>query len=94
MLNSFQTRYCHYEFLVMPFGLTNALAVFIDLMNRGFRDYLHSFVIMFTDDIFIYFKNKNEHESHLRLGWVAFLGHFIFGDGVEVDLKKTDAVRN
>ena len=27
-----------HEFLVMPFGLTNAPAVFMDLMNRVFRD--------------------------------------------------------
>ena len=89
-----QTRNGHYEFLVMSFRLTNALTPFMDLMNTVYLDYLDSFVIVFNDDILIYSKNKNEHESHLRLGWVAFLGHFIFGDGVEVDLKKTDAVRN
>nr|GFA23104.1 hypothetical protein [Tanacetum cinerariifolium] len=36
----FRTRYGHYEFLVMPFGLTNALAMFMDLMNRIFHEYL------------------------------------------------------
>ncbi|GJY24008.1 putative reverse transcriptase domain-containing protein [Tanacetum coccineum] len=35
---AFRTRYGHYEFQVMPFGLTNAPAVFMDLMNRIFKD--------------------------------------------------------
>ena len=43
---AFWTRYGHYEFLVMSFGLTNAPTVFIDLMNRVFRSYLDSFVIV------------------------------------------------
>ncbi|KAL4014061.1 hypothetical protein IC575_026251 [Cucumis melo] len=51
----------------MSFGLTNAPAVFMDLMNRVFREFLDTFVIVFIDDILIYSKTEAEHEEHLRM---------------------------
>ncbi|KAL0541350.1 hypothetical protein IC582_021392 [Cucumis melo] len=50
----------------MSFGLTNAPTVFMDLMNRVFKDFLDTFVIVFIDDILICSKIKAEHEKHLH----------------------------
>ena len=112
---AFRTRYGHYEFVVMSFGLTNAPALFMDLMNRVFKPYLDSFVVVFIDDILIYSRGEEEHKGHLRvvlqrlreeklyakyekcefwLKEVAFLGHVVSGDGIKVDPKKTDVIRN
>ena len=64
----FRTRYGHYEFFVMPFGLKNAPAAFMDLMNRVFQSYVDHFVVVFIDDILVYSKDRENHESHL---WVV-----------------------
>ncbi|GJR43780.1 putative nucleotidyltransferase, ribonuclease H [Tanacetum coccineum] len=41
-------------------------AVFMDLMNRVFHEFLDKFVIVFIDDILVFSKSKEEHEEHLR----------------------------
>jgi len=51
----------------MPFGVTNALAIFMDLKSRVFSPYLDKFVIMFINNILIYFKRWKEHADHLRI---------------------------
>ncbi|KAL0541606.1 hypothetical protein IC582_021659 [Cucumis melo] len=64
---AFRSRYGHYGFIMMSFGLTNAPTVFMDLMNRVFREFLDTFVIVFIDDILIYSKTEAKHEEHLRI---------------------------
>ncbi|XP_043710382.1 uncharacterized protein LOC122659321 [Telopea speciosissima] len=64
---AFRSCYGHYEFLVMSFRLTNAPAAFMELTNRVFHDVLDKYLIIFSDEIFIYSKSEEEHADHLRL---------------------------
>ncbi|GJT58835.1 putative reverse transcriptase domain-containing protein [Tanacetum coccineum] len=75
----------------MPFGLTNAPAVFMDLMNRVCKSYLDKFVIVFTDDILVYSKDKEEHGKHLKT-ILELLKKEIFG--VHVDPAKIEAIKS
>ncbi|KAA0056785.1 pol protein [Cucumis melo var. makuwa] len=87
---TFRSRYGHYKIIMMLFGLTNAPAIFMDLMNRVFKDFLDTFVIVFIDDILIYSKTEAEHEEHLHQ--VTFLDHVVSSEGVSVDPAKIEAV--
>ena len=51
----------------MPFWLTNASTAFMDLMNRVFRPYVDQFVVVFLDDILVYSKDGENHNTHLRV---------------------------
>ncbi len=55
----------------MPFELCNAPATFQRLMNQVLRKYLGKFVLMYLDDIIIYFKIFEEHKEHVRLVFEA-----------------------
>ena len=63
----FRTRYGHYEFLVMRFGLTNAPTAFMNLMNCAFRSYVDQFVVVFIDDILVFSKDREDHDTQLRV---------------------------
>ncbi|KAL4035318.1 hypothetical protein IC575_004002 [Cucumis melo] len=91
---AFRTRYGHYEFRVMPFGLTNAPAVFMDLMNRIFHQYLDQFVIVFIDDILVYLVDRESHEEHLRIVLQTLVINSFSAKGVSVDPQKVEAVVN
>ena len=45
----------------------NAPIVFMCLMNVVFIEYLDKFVIVFLDDILVYYKSWEENEKHLRM---------------------------
>jgi hypothetical protein len=51
----------------MSFGLTNALAYFMYMTNKVFMEYLDKFVVVFIDNILIFFMNEEEHDEHLHV---------------------------
>ena len=62
----------------MPFRLMNAPMAFMDLMNRVFQPYLDQFVVVFIDNILIYFRSEEEHEDHLRIVLEALREHRLY----------------
>ena len=50
----------------MSFEFTNVSTTCQKLINNAFRKHLNIFVIAYFDDIFVYFKNMNEHVRHVN----------------------------
>ena len=55
------------------FKLINASATFQSYIHKILYEYLNIFVIIFLNNILIYFKNKNKHKQHVCTVLKAFL---------------------
>jgi hypothetical protein len=48
------------------------------LMNKVFLEYLDKFVMVFTDDILVYYKSEEEHEKYLHLLLQKLQDHMLY----------------
>ena len=62
----------------MPFGVTNAPTQFMHMINDVLARYLDVFVLVFLDDIFVYFCTMEEHVEHLQKVFAALRKHRLF----------------
>ncbi|KAL0176595.1 hypothetical protein M9458_028925, partial [Cirrhinus mrigala] len=63
---AFITPTGHYKYWVMLYGLSISPSVFQTFMNEVFREFLHRFVVVYIDNIFIYSRNQAEHRQHVQ----------------------------
>nr|GFD18829.1 putative reverse transcriptase domain-containing protein [Tanacetum cinerariifolium] len=63
----------------------------MDLMNRVCKPYLDKFIIVFSDDILIYSKNKKEHEEHLKAILELLKKEKL---GIHVDPAKIESIKD
>ena len=61
----FLIKYELFEYVIMSFELCNALKTFLSFINVIFHKYLNNFCINYINDIFIYFKIKKKHVTHV-----------------------------
>jgi hypothetical protein len=62
----------------MSFGLMIAPTYFMYIMNKVFMEYLDKFIVVFIDDILIFLKTEEEHETHLRLVLEKLRAHQLY----------------
>ena len=61
----FRTRYEHYEYTMMSFELINVSTTCQEMINDALRQYLDIFVIVYLNDILIFFKIMKLHVNHV-----------------------------
>jgi hypothetical protein len=80
---AFITPHGRMEWVAMPFGLCNAPTAFQRMMNDIVRDFLHKFVTVYLDDVYVYSRTLEEHMELMRLVPQRFKE-----EGLKLRLKK------
>ena len=63
---TFHTCYSFFEWLIMLFGLTNAFTAFQQFMNDVFSDLIDICIVIYLDNILVYFTDEVEHTQQIR----------------------------
>ncbi len=79
----------------MSFELTNAFVTFQVYINSVLRKFLDVFVIVYLNDILIYFQNEEKHTNHVRLILKRLRKYRLFTklNKCAFDLKEIDYLR-
>src|SRR5271170_2312134 len=64
---AFHCRYNLFKYNIMPFDLCNAPDSFQGFMNEILHNFINDFVIIYLNNILIYFKNTREYYHHVYL---------------------------
>ena len=62
---TFRTRYEHYEYTMMSFEFINVSTTCQKMINDALKEYLNVFVIVYLNDILIFFKIKKKYVKHV-----------------------------
>ncbi len=64
---TFKCRFNHYQYRIMFFELTNSLITFQVYINKTIHSYLDFFVLMYINDLLMFFSFIEKHIEHVKL---------------------------
>jgi hypothetical protein len=64
---TFKCRFDHYQYKMMFFELTNSLITFQIYINKTMHSYLNLFVLMYINDLLMFFSSTKKHIEHVKL---------------------------
>jgi hypothetical protein len=62
---AFRTRYSYFKYLIISFRLANILAIFQAYINIILIRLLNYFVVIYLNNILIYFRNKDKYYNYI-----------------------------
>jgi hypothetical protein len=92
---AFRCRYEQYEYQVMSFEFANAFVTFQNYINFALKIFLNVFVIIYLNDILIYFQNEEKHTNHVQFVLKRFKKYKLFAklNKCDFNLKEIDYLK-